>query len=370
MQGTVQSLVNTYNHYLGYLESILHGFSPATRNYIIFTAIFLLFMLLRKLVTSYIFNLVLKFFKKTNTEVIKKVLLAFEGPMRAFFVVLGIYAALLYLPLEVAQKQLSTRLFRTAIIVLITWGLYNLQSIHSVLFEKFQKKLDVEVDKILFPFISKFLRIVTILLAITVIAQEWDYDINGLIAGLGLGGLAIALAAQNALSNIFGGMVVITDKPFSIGDWIATPTVEGTVEDINFRSTKIRTFAHALTTVPNSTLANEAIVNWSRMGKRRITFNLKVAHTTPVYKLQRCIDRIRKMLEEHPEIHQETIFVRFDSFEANSMSILLYFFTVTTVWAEFLRVKEDVNFKILQILEDEGVLVALPSKSVYLDREI
>ena len=99
------------------------------------------------------------------------------------------------------------------------------------------------------------------------VAQEWDYRIDGFIAGLGLGGLAFSLAAKDTLSNVFGGLVVILDKPFSIGDWIKTPSVEGTVEDISFRSTKVRTFAQALVTVPNATLANEPVTNWTRMGK-------------------------------------------------------------------------------------------------------
>ncbi|WP_051688326.1 mechanosensitive ion channel family protein [Desulfofalx alkaliphila] len=361
----MQKLLDMYHYSLGYLEGMLNTLPPVAQDFVIATLIFLFFMLLRKLFTSYVFKLVLKLFKRTNIDTDQKALLAFEGPMRAFFIVLGIYAALVYLPLEEGQQLLATRLFRTAIIILITWGLYNLQDVHSILFKKFQDKVNVEVDKILYTFISRALRIITILIAFTIIAQEWDYDINGLIAGLGLGGLAFALAAQNTLSNIFGGVVIIVDKPFSIGDWIKTPNVEGTVEDINFRSTKIRTFADAITTVPNSTLAHEPITNWSRMGKRRITFNLEVSFTTPRDKLKRCVTQIREMLEKHPDIHKETIFVRFDNYGKSNLEIFLYFFTVTTDWEEFLSVKEDVNFKIMQILENEDVSVELPrSRSV------
>ncbi|MDD2443059.1 MAG: mechanosensitive ion channel family protein [Desulfotomaculaceae bacterium] len=344
---------------------------PATAQYaVVVTLIFLGCMLLRKIFTTYVFNLILKLFSKTDAELDKKILLSFEGPMRVFFVILGIYAALLYLPLSEVQKSLTTRIFRSAVIVLITWGLYNLEDVQSILFKKIQEKLNVQIDKILFPFLSKFLRVVTVLFAFTIIVQEWDYDINGLIAGLGLGGLAFALAAKDALSNIFGGMIIILDKPFSIGDWIKTPSAEGTVEDISFRSTKIRTFAQALVTVPNATLANESITNWSKMGKRRVTFQLGVAYSTPRDKLERCIRAIRTMLENHTEIHKETIFVGFDKFAENSLDILLYFFTVTTVWGEFLRVKEDVNFKIMEILEQEGVTAAFPSRSIYIEKPL
>lgn len=357
----------------GYINSFksLMDIMPATAQYVFVVTVIILFcMLLRKIFTTYVFSLILKLFSKTDTELYKKILLSFEGPMRVFFVILGIYAALLYLPLSEVQKSLTARIFRSAVIVLLTWGLYNLEDVHSILFKKIQEKLNVQIDKILFPFLSKFLRVVTVLLAFTIIAQEWDYDINGLIAGLGLGGLAFALAAKDALSNIFGGMVIILDKPFSIGDWIKTPSAEGTVEAISFRSTKIRTFAQALVTVPNATLANESITNWSKMGKRRVTFQLGVAYSTPRDKLEGCIRSIRAMLENHNEVHKETIYVSFDKFAESSLDILVYFFTVTTAGDEFLRVKEDVNFKIMEILEREGVSVALPGRSVYIEKPL
>ena len=124
------------------------------------------------------------------------------------------------------------------------------------------------------PLLSKALRFVIIAIAITVILQEFDYEVSGFVAGLGLGGLAISLAAKEALANMLGGIVIITEKPFVIGDWIFTPSIEGTVVEITFRSTKVRTFADALVTMPNDTLVNEPITNWSRMEKRRHTFNL------------------------------------------------------------------------------------------------
>ena len=197
--------------------------------------------------------------KKTSTDFDDTLLAAFEGPLRVLFIILGFYFASLILALTPDQEFLILRFIRTALIFLITWGLYNLSE--TILYENTAKKLGFQVDRILVPFLSKVLKFIVIALALSVIAQEWGYEISGLIAGLGLGGLAVALAAQDALSNILGGIVVIIDKPFTIGDWIATPSVEGTVEDITFRSTKIRAFSHALISVPNAKLANEPITN-------------------------------------------------------------------------------------------------------------
>jgi MscS family membrane protein len=201
------------------------------------------------------------------------------------------------------------------------------------------------------------------------IAEEWGFNINGFIAGLGLGGLAFALAAKETVSNLFGGIVIVTEKPFTIGDWIKTPSVEGTVEDITFRSTKIRTFAQALVTVPNSTLANEPIINWSKMGKRQITFHLGVTYSTSREQLQTIARRIELMLIEHKEIHNDTIIVRFDRFNESSLDIYLYFFTNVTSFADYLSIKEDVNFRIMAILEEEGVNMAFPTRTLVVQSE-
>src|SRR5699024_2676243 len=171
--------------------------------------------------------------------------------------------------------------------------------------------------------------------SLSIIAQVFGYPVNGFVAGLGLGGLAFSLAAQDALANLFGGFVIITERPFTIDDWILTPSVEGTVEDITFRSTKVRTFAQALVTVPNSTLANEPITNWSKMGKRQIAFDLRVTYDSPVVKIKEVVKKIETLLKTHDGIHQETIFVKLNEFKENGADIMLYFFTKTTAWDEY-----------------------------------
>lgn len=330
--------------------------------------ILLFFHVFRKIFTKYIFKLLLRAAKKTPTDILTTIFVAFESPLRIFFVGIGFYLALMYLPLETKTNELIVQMYRSFIIFLLGYGLFNLSASSSVMFKKIGSKFDVDVDEILLPFLSKLVRIIIIALMISIIAGEWGYDVNGFVAGLGLGGLAFALAAKDAIANLFGGVIIVTEKPFSIGDWIRTPSVEGTVEEITFRSTKVRTFAQAVVTVPNSTLANEPITNWTKMGKRRISFHLGVTYTTPKEKLEASIRKIEEMLKSHPDIDQELIFVRFDEFNESSLDIFLYFFTKTTVWGQFLAVKEDVNFKIMEILEGEGVSVAFPSRSIYIEK--
>lgn len=353
-----------------YILSYLQRYEALLIDLAIAIAIFLVFLLLRKIFVNYILRLVIRFTNKTRTGFDTVIIKALEKPLGFLFIILGLYLASIYLPLQDRASQLLLEMWRIALIVLIAWGLYNFADHFSKIVDEVENKLQLNVDEILVPFFSKIIKVIIIILAFVLIVSELGYDINGFIAGLGLGGLAIALAAQNTASNIFGGIVIIADKPFSIGDWIETPSVEGTVEDINFRSTTVRTFADAVVTVPNNTLANEPVTNWTRMGRRRISFNLGLAYTTPRQKIESCAKKIKAMLEKHAGIHQQTIFVKFDSFNDSSLDLFLYYFTKTTNWAEFLEVKEDTNYKIMEILEEEGVSVAFPSRSIYMENPL
>ncbi|PYZ93325.1 mechanosensitive ion channel protein [Salipaludibacillus keqinensis] len=329
--------------------------------------IFLLFLVFRKIFTTYVFKLILSVANKAPTHVVTNVLLAFERPLRSFFVVLGIYAAFVYLPFPHTYDVSVMRILQSLIIFHIAWGLFNLSASSSALFTRVGKKLEIEVDQILLPFLSKLIRFAIVVMSLSIIADLWGYNVNGFVAGLGIGGLAFALAAQDSISNFIGGVIIITEKPFTLGDWIETPSVNGFVEDITFRSTKIRTFSDSLVVVPNSTLSNEPIENWSKMGKRQISFNLGVEYLTPRKKMDTCVARIEGMLRERDDIDQELIIVRFSEFNESSLDIFLYFFTKSTLWTEYMEIKQEVNLEIMSILEEEGVSIAYPTRRIHMD---
>ena len=330
--------------------------------------VFILFVLLKKIFTKYVFKMILKLVNKTKFTADTKIVSAFERPLINFFEVLGLYFAFRILTYAFPISILFIdKVFSSAIIILISWGLYNLTGDSSLLFEKMHKAYDVKVDNILFPFISKTLRLIIVALAITIIAEKWGYNIQGFITGLGLGGLAFALAAKDAAANIIAGIFIILDKPFSIGDWVSCQALEGTIEDISFRSTRIRTFDQAVITVPNSKLANEPVINYTRRGKRRVTFNLGITFDTSREKLEQCTAEIRSMIETHPEVNKEAVHVRFDKFNDSSLDIFIQFFTDTTELDGYLRIKENINLNIMSILQEAEVSIAFPSTSIYLE---
>ncbi|SFL83301.1 MscS family membrane protein [Gracilibacillus orientalis] len=338
-------------------------------NIAISIGIILVTFILRKLFIKYIFYLLLKLARKGKTDFLDYVLTAFEKPLRVLIIIIGVYIAIDYFPYINQQNQLFDQIIRVSFIVVITWGLYNLSSSSSLLFMKISDSLNFEIDHILIPFLSKAVRAIIVAISFSVIVEEFGYKVSGFVAGLGLGGLAFALAAQEVIKNLFGGVVIITEKPFSIGEWIQTPSIEGVVEDINFRSTIIRTFADSVITIPNATLSNEPITNWSQMGKRRIFFHLGVEYGTTKIQLEKVIEQMRTYLEHNEDIHPDTIFVRFTDYNDSSLDIMLYFFTKTINWDEYLKIREDVNFKIMGILEEANVSVAFPSRSLYLEQD-
>lgn len=320
--------------------------------------IFLLFLLCRKIFTRYIFSFILNFSSRSKFELNDKLLLAFEKPLRTFFLLIGAYLALRYLPLTISADAFINKMFRSLLIILIAWGLYELAGNNSFFSDEMKEKL--KIDSILIPWFSKLTRFIIMALAIVLFAHEWGFDVNGFVAGLGLGGLAFALAAKDVLANIFGGMVIIMEKPFTIGDTISTPSVEGTVEDISFRSTRFRNTAQALVTVPNSTLANEPISNLSRMEKRRVSFYLGLNKTSTAAQIENALQKIRSIINEHPEVHQDNITVAFENLKETSLDLLITYFTKTTDWSEYLKIREEINMQIIQVLNEENVSFVLP----------
>ena len=291
-----------------------------------------------------------------------------ERPFRWLFILIGLELGLKYLLPRSWEIAIGLDpLFRSGVIALIGWGLYILSAQSSVMLEGLSRKIRLDDASMLIPFLSKVLRIVVVILTVALIGAEWGFSINGLVAGMGLGSLAVALAAKDTLGNIIGGIVIILEKPFAKGDWILTPTAEGVVEDITFRSTKIRTFADALITLPNAALADQPITNWSKMGKRRVNFTLAVALDSDRERLSAAVARIERLLREDEKIDPGTILVKFTDFNESSLGIFIYYFTRSTVWAEYLTARQEMNLAFMQVLEEEGIKLAYPAHRVFLE---
>ena len=320
---------------------------------------------LKKFFTKVILVLLRKIAGRTKSTMDDAVVNELDKPIQFAFIIVGLQLAIQILSLPPQIDLFLDRVIRSLVLFTIFWAGYRITNVLNLILENKALQTSDRFDDMLFSFLSKGIKIVIVCIGAITIAQVWFEEVAGVLAGLGLGGLAFALAAQDTAKNLFGSVTIMLDRPFNIGDWIQTPSVEGTVEEIGFRSTKVRTFSQALVTIPNSIMSNEAITNWSRMGKRRITFHLKLCHHTSTEKVQEFLNSLRTLLKEHPEIHPETIFVNLERIEENALKIFFYFFTNTTNWKKYLEVQEDINLRIMALVNELGISLALPSRTVY-----
>ena len=343
-------------------------FSPKIDKIILSIFILLVFLVLRKVLRKAIFFVLEKLVKKTTTTIDDEIIHVLRQPLELFIMTLGVKFAA---EIHVLPSNLDIfvhNLLQSAFAFIIFLALFKITIPIGNIFVLSSKKLrGKDLGKDLVNLITKALQVIIVAIGFITILQEWGYNISGFLASLGLIGMAIALAAKDTVSNLFGSLVIFSDKPFRIGDWIKTSVAEGIVEEVGIRSTKIRTFAQAIVSVPNAVLANNEILNWSRMGKRRIKIKLGLTYSTKANDMKNIVDEIKLMLKDHKDIHQDTIFIYFTDFEESSLGIFCYFFTKSTAWGEYMRVREDVNFLIMNIVEKNNASFAFPSQSIYIE---
>lgn len=294
---------------------------------------------------------------------------AFFKPLKIFFIILGIYLAIVFLrvPLQINEQVMDivTKVFKIISVIEIAVGLANSFTSKTILGKKLRKSLNEKMDDTVFEFVLKITRVFIYIIAIFLVLAILEINLTGLIAGLGLGGVIVTLAAQDTAKNLFGGAMIFIDKPFVVGDWIEMDSYEGTIEDITFRTTRIRTFENALVNIPNAIIADASVTNWSKMEKRRYKTNLCVELDTPLEKLELLKTRIEKMLQERESVFDDSIIVRFDQITDNGMNILIYTYTNSVSYASYLKEVEDINVKIMKILNEENIELAYDTKTVY-----
>ncbi|MEA3373359.1 MAG: mechanosensitive ion channel family protein [Campylobacterota bacterium] len=329
--------------------------------------IFILFLILRfKLVQASI-AVIRGLTHKTDTTFDDKIVDVIEHPLRWGILLIGLYFALNVFIIPDTTEVMLSHFLRSIVILLAVWIAHRVITVFSQSLQKLSRHFKSELSESLIRLVISILKAFILIIGAITIFQEWGFNVNGFLASLGLVGMALALAAKDTAANFFGSIMIFTDRPFKIGDWIKTPDVEGTIEEIGMRSTKVRTFAQALVTVPNANLAGKAILNWSRMGKRRIKMNIGLTYSTTSSQMQTILAEIRTLLGEDSDVHPDTIHIYFTDFQDSALGIFCYFFTNTTNWGEYMQVRERLNLEIMRIVEHNGAAFAFPSQSIYVE---
>lgn len=344
---------------------------PLSR-YLLALGVLLVALALKRVFAHLFGRIAFPFVEKTETVYDDLFLSAINKPLELLFVIGGFWIGvqILQLPVEpVDARKFAYGILKLLLTVDVAWALYNLVNLVEVWISQWVSSSESELDDHLLPFVRKFLRITVVVVAVLVAVQNLGFSIAGLIASLGIGGLAVALAAQDTLANVFGSFMIIADRPFHIGDMIKYDSVEGKVEEVGFRSTRIRTLDRSLVSVPNRLITNTAVNNLTRMTERRVRFVIGVTYDTPPEKMRQALQAIRALLAARTDLDQTSTLVYFNDFGASSLDILVQYFTLTTAIPEHLAIREEIGLAIMEELERLGLSFAFPSQTVYLHQQ-
>lgn len=349
-----------------------------------FVGIILGAFILRVFFSRILARLLFRFFKKSDPDHYKTALSNFKSfvlrPLQAFLLWVAVFVAYKFLkiPRTVRIFEEETLLLRYALntlfeIILIlsfTWLLMRIVNYVAYLWTRKSERDELRFDPQLIPFFKDATKVVLFILGgLVIVGFVFNKDVTALIGGLGIGGLAIALAAQETLSNLLGSVTIFLDKPFRTGDLIDLGSgLQGTVERVGIRSTRLRTLDKSYVTVPNKDLVNKMLNNITQSTHRRAKFTLHLVYGTQPDQLRLIIAEIRQLLDAHEKVAEDYV-VRFFEFGESSLNILVAYLVITNDYDEYVEVRESLNYQIYEVVVRNGSSFAYPTRTVLLEGE-
>jgi len=329
--------------------------------------IFFIFLIFRGLISKLIIKKLEIISKRTTNKLDDTFVRALEGPARFLPIVLGFFIASYYMTFSIESREFIDTINRTLITILIFWVIHQIIEPISYILSGLDKLLTRE----LIGWIIKSLKILIFILGLAAVLELWGIKIGPIIAGLGLFGVAVALGAQDLFKNLISGILVLVEKRFKIGDWIAVEgIIEGIVEKIGFRSTTIRKFDKSLAIIPNFQFAENAVVNVSETSNWLISWIITLQYDTTVDQLKKIRNEIEIYINKCGDFDVNVgIAVRIDKFSDSSIDMYVRCFTKTNSWNEMLSVKERLAIEIKQIVENNKTAFAFPSQSIYIEKK-
>lgn len=335
-----------------------------------------LLMLLLALVVIWLVRLVLtrivmaplrRIINRTDSHMDNEIFRVAERPIRLATLSLGILLVTTIFDFSADIDRFADIIARALIFGSVTLFFYYLVDVIGFTSNTLKRFTGIDVEPRLLPFLRTMLKVFVLVMGALVIIQEFGYDVTGLIASFGVVGLAISLAAQDTASNVFGFTAIVSDNPFEVGDFIVTADFSGTVEHVGVRSTRVRKLDQSLVSVPNSTLSDSAVTNWSRLDKRRIDFYLGLTYDTTRNEMEEALHRLREMLRQRETIDEESVIVHFVEFGDSALKIRLIAYAMIADWGEYTAETERINLEIMRIIEEMNLSFAFPSQSLYIE---
>jgi MscS family membrane protein len=278
------------------------------------------------------------------------------NPIRLFITVIGIRLALLLAALSSKQEHTADHLAATTVIIVIFWALFQVTDLASQHYIQQTAAGKTRFDETVVRFVRQVINSLILVFGLVVVLERWGINVGALVAGLGVLSLAVALAAQDVLGNIIAYFAIVVDAPFKVGNFIALDaTLMGTVEEISFRSTRIRTRDHALVVIPNRTIANANITNWARIRKRRFETEAVVAAGVTADQVQSLIDDIRQALGNYAQVTGDPVIVQLKGLGTSPLTLTVLCTVKVSSWEDFQEIKLDLNLKLMGMLKQHGL---------------
>jgi MscS family membrane protein len=243
---------------------------------------------------------------------------------------------------------------------------YRLVDVGADIFAKRADDTETKLDDQLVPLVRKSVKAVTVVVGVIFVLQNMEVDVASLVAGASLGGLAFSLAARDTVANLFGSVSIFADQPFQVGDWVVMNGVEGVVEEVGMRSTRVRTFYRSLVSIPNSKVADGVIDNYGMRDSRRTFLKLGLQYDTTPEQMEAFCDGVRAILANNPLVKKDGYYVCFSGFGDSALEVMLYFFFATDVWAEELRNRHLIFLEVLRLAKELGVGFAFPTRTLHI----
>lgn len=301
----------------------------------------------------------------------KKMARSYVAPVAKPMSILIIFPILLILipVLQLPIKINSYTLYALKAIwpVFATVVCYRIVDILGMYMMKLAEKTESTLDDQIAPLVRKALKVFVVIVGVLAILSNLGKDIVPLLTGLSIGGLAFALAAQDTIKNFFGSIMIFIDKPFQIGDWITSGNIDGTVEEVGFRATRIRTFRNSVTYVPNGIFADTTVDNHGLRNYRRFYTQISINYDTPSEVINVFVEGLRKIVDNHPHTLKENYHIYLNDMADSSLNVMFYIFFEVPTWGEELRCRHEVLIEIIKLAEELGVNFAFPTSTLHME---
>ena len=342
----------------------------SVQQYAVFAGILLFVFLFKRYISGILGTLIYNFFRRyTKENRVKQFNALIFRPASWLIVLLTASFAfrLLQFPkawdFEIIGYDFKTILSKTLVLIIagsFTWVLLRVIDFISIILRDRAELTESKMDDQLVPFIKDLLKIIVVLFSIGIILGGiLHFNIASILTGLGIGGLALALAAQDTLANLFGSLTIFLDRPFTVGDIVKVGDVTGKVEKVGFRSTRLRTTDKTFVTIPNKKMTDSSVDNLTLRTYRRVNMVIGLSYETSAEQLRKIISDIQNYFDDRKEMNEEN-FVRFDSFSDSAVNVMIEYFVPQSEYSSFMRVKEEVNFFILETIQKHGSEIAHP----------